>query len=89
MAEMITIQGNEKLPAAILVGLDTERDAARFERSMRELKELAKACDLNVVSTITQSNSEVSQATLIGSGKVEEVKPDVISHADPESGKSF
>ena len=83
MAEMITIQGNEKLPAAILVGLDTERDAARFERSMRELKELAKACDLNVVSTITQSNSEVSQATLIGSGKVEEVKSELyIQDAD-------
>ena len=83
MAEMIKIKENEKKATAVLVGLCSDRDTKRFERSMRELEELARACDLQVCSSITQNASEVSQATLVGSGKVEEIKSELyIQNAD-------
>ena len=78
MAEMITIKENEKKAMAVLVGLCTDRDTLRFERSMRELAELAGACNLQVCASITQNASEVSQSTLVGSGKVEEIKSELI-----------
>ena len=83
MAEMITIKENEKKAMAVLVGLCTDRDTLRFERSMRELAELAGACNLQVCASITQNASEVSQSTLVGSGKVEEIKSELyIQNAD-------
>ena len=83
MAEMIKIKEPEKKAMAVLVGLCTDRDTLRFERSMRELEELARSCDLQVCSRITQNASEISQATLVGSGKVEEIKSELyIQNAD-------
>ena len=59
---------------AILVGLNVNRSDDDFERSMNELKELTKALDLEVASTVTQSLSSPDNSTYIGSGKVEEIK---------------
>ncbi|WP_035783548.1 GTPase HflX [Butyrivibrio sp. MC2021] len=59
---------------AILVGLNVNRSDLEFERSMNELKELTKALDLEVASTVTQSLSSPDNSTYIGSGKVEEIR---------------
>lgn len=58
---------------ALLVGLDTGEDED-FERSMKELEELAKACNMKVVGVVTQNMPTVNKAFYIGTGKVEEVK---------------
>ena len=58
----------------LLVGLNVEQKEEDFERSMDELESLAEACAFEVVYTVTQNASVVNKATLIGSGKVREVK---------------
>ena len=58
---------------AILVGLNTGRSDDEFERSMDELKELTKAIDIEVASTVTQSLNTPDKGTYIGSGKVQEI----------------
>jgi len=58
---------------AILVGLSTGRSDDEFERSMDELKELTKAIDIEVASTVTQSLNTPDKGTYIGSGKVQEI----------------
>lgn len=57
----------------LLVGMDTGEDED-FERSMKELGELAKACDMEPAGVITQSAEMRSKAYYIGTGKVREVK---------------
>ncbi|MCR4901685.1 MAG: GTPase HflX [Butyrivibrio sp.] len=59
---------------AILVGANLSMSEERFERSMTELRELAKACNLDVADTITQMVQNADHGTLIGSGKIEEIK---------------
>ncbi len=51
---------------AILIGIDTED-------SLIELKELAKACNIEVVNIVLQKRSKVDTAYFIGKGKVEEI----------------
>lgn len=63
----------EELEKALLVGLDIGEDED-FERSMEELGELAKACQMVVVGMVTQKMEGVNKAFYIGTGKVEEVK---------------
>lgn len=58
---------------AILVGVNLD-DGSDFERSMKELKSLAEACNMEVVGIITQNLPSVNKAVYIGNGKVEEVK---------------
>ena len=41
---------------------------------MTELKELAYACDIDVVGKITQNLNEVNRALYVGTGKVQEIK---------------
>ncbi|SDB33084.1 GTPase HflX [Butyrivibrio sp. INlla16] len=66
---------NYDVPRAILVGLNYDnRDEAKFERSMKELKALTEACDLVPVFTVTQTLPHPEGSTFIGSGKVEELK---------------
>lgn len=64
------IQKNELIEdqteRAILVGIDSED-------SLIELKELAKACNIEVVNIILQKRSKVDTAYYIGKGKVEEI----------------
>lgn len=58
---------------ALLVGVNTGEDE-NFERSMEELRSLAKACQMEPVGMITQKMSMINKALYIGTGKVEEVK---------------
>lgn len=57
---------------AILVGINLE-DGRDFERSMKELRALAAACDMEVCGIVTQNLPYVNKAYYIGTGKVEEV----------------
>ena len=60
-----------------LAGLNTGSSSAEFEHSMEELKELAKALDLEVVGIFTQNLPNPIAATYIGSGKIAEIKEQV------------
>ena len=57
----------------LLVGVDTGEDD-NFDYSMKELSELAKACDMEPVGVACQNMGMVNKAYYIGTGKVEEVK---------------
>lgn len=64
---------------AILVGVELKRrrrgrDAFPLEESMAELARLAETAGLNVVGTLTQKLDRPHPATLIGKGKLEELK---------------
>lgn len=61
----------EKKERALLVGvcLPEEKD---FELSMRELTELAKACNMEIAGKIVQNMDRPDKALYIGSGKVYE-----------------
>jgi GTP-binding protein HflX len=60
---------------ALLVGLSIgRRDRARTESSLEELALLARSAGARVVGTFLQERSRRDPATLIGRGKVEEVK---------------
>lgn len=60
-----------KQPRVILVSVDTgEFDA---ERSMDELKELAKTDGVEIVGCVTQKRPSYDTATCIGSGRLEEL----------------
>ena len=74
MPELIQIRDTEKPPRAILAGLRTNQDERVFSRAMEELAELAKACRMEPVLTVTQNAQSPVQATYIGSGKVEEIR---------------
>ncbi|MGF6907518.1 GTPase HflX [Fusobacterium sp. PH5-44] len=54
---------NEK---AILVGIDSDK-------SLDELEELAKACNINTVGRFLQKRTSIDNVTFIGSGKVKEL----------------
>lgn len=57
---------------AILVGVNLQDDE-NFEYSMMELYNLAKACDIEPVDTVTQNLQDINNATYIGQGKAEEI----------------
>lgn len=61
-----------------LAGLNTGSSSAEFEHSMEELKELAKALDLEVVGIFTQNLPNPISATYIGSGKIAEIKEQIV-----------
>lgn len=61
---------------AILVGVNLNNDPT-FDHSMKELKELARACHLEVVCIHSQNLSTPNTALYIGSGKLMEVKEDL------------
>lgn len=63
-----------------LAGLNTGSSSAEFEHSMEELKELAKALDLEVVGIFTQNLPNPIAATYIGSGKIAEIKSQIMIH---------
>ena len=58
----------------ILVGCETQNDAARFEYSMEELANLTKTANGQVVATLTQMRERIHPSTYIGKGKVEELE---------------
>ncbi len=64
----------DRYERVLLVGVDTGADRERFEHSMEELKNLARACFMEPVGMITQKMEAVNKSLYIGTGKVEEVK---------------
>ena len=66
-------QQNRELERVLLVGVDTGEEQ-NFDASMEELKQLAKACYMEVVGTVTQRMEFVHKALYIGTGKVQEVR---------------
>ena len=75
MADMITIQeqNKEELQRAILVGVCLDSDNSDYLHAMEELRELAKACEMEVVAIIEQNMASPNPATYVGSGKVQEI----------------
>lgn len=69
---MEEIMQNE-MPRVLLVGLDTGEDLF-FSQSMKELSNLAEACNMEVAGSIVQKNSDINKTYYIGPGKVLEVK---------------
>lgn len=57
----------------ILVGVETEANYKRFEGSMKELANLTKTAQGEVLFSLTQKRPRVDSQTLIGKGKVEEL----------------
>ena len=66
-------QQNRELERVLLVGVDTGEEQ-NFDNSMEELKQLAKACFMEPVGTVTQRMEFVHKALYIGTGKVQEVR---------------
>lgn len=65
-------ENKEENEKAVIVGANINEKY--FEVKLEELKELALACDIDVVHTITQNLDHINSALYIGTGKVEEVK---------------
>ena len=57
---------------AILVGVEKD-NYDEFRYSMLELKNLAEACEIEVLDELTQKLDNLNNATYIGKGKVEEL----------------
>ena len=66
-------QQNREWERVLLVGVDTGKEQ-NFDNSMEELKQLAKACYMEVVGTVIQRMEFVHKALYIGTGKVQEVR---------------
>lgn len=66
-------QQNREWERVLLVGVDTGEEQ-NFDGSMEELKQLAKACYMEPVGTVTQRMEFVHKALYIGTGKVQEVR---------------
>jgi len=66
----MTEQTREK---AITVGVHLNQKAG-FAASMEELRNLADACELEVVGELTQKAERIVTATYMGSGKIQELK---------------
>lgn len=62
----------EEKEKAIIVGVNIDYDD--FESSMIELRELAIACDINVIDKITQNLDAINSSLYIGTGKADEIK---------------
>ncbi len=85
---MTDIIEKEEITKAVLAGLNTEhRESADilsdFEHSMVEMKALIEACDMEVVSTLTQTLQHPESATYLGKGKAYELA-DVIAETGAE-----
>ncbi|KGR77837.1 GTPase HflX [Ureibacillus manganicus] len=57
----------------ILVGVNIQSNQ-NFEYSMVELRELARALNVEIVGTITQNLDRVTPSHYVGTGKIEEIK---------------
>lgn len=60
-------------PKAILVGVQTGNDEI-FNYEIKELANLAEACNIDVLDTVTQNLPKPNLATYVGSGKLFEIK---------------
>lgn len=62
---------------AILAGCCVDLAPDKHARAMSELKGLADACGLTVVSMLVQNAAQITHATYMGSGKVLELKREI------------
>lgn len=62
----IEIYENQENENAVLIGCDSEK-------SLYELKELARACDVNVCDMFFQKRDKIDKAFYIGKGKLQEI----------------
>ena len=69
MAEIINLQTEKE---RVLIG-GLNRKAPDFDYTMNELKELAKADNMEVVDQVVQNLDRMDAATYFGSGKVQEI----------------
>lgn len=69
-----TDETDKKITRAVLVGLNTDKTQAEFDRSMDELRQLAEAVEIEAALTVTQNLSTPNSSTYIGSGKVQEIR---------------
>ena len=58
---------------AVIVGVQLQKDL-HFVYGMEELRNLADACNVEVVGEITQNLDRINPSHYVGSGKVEEIK---------------
>ncbi|WP_338653802.1 GTPase HflX [Sporosarcina psychrophila] len=58
---------------AVIVGVHEQKDQ-HFEYAMEELKNLAKAIDVEVVGEVTQNMEKRNPSTYVGKGKMEEIQ---------------
>lgn len=68
---------NEKV---ILVGVETESNFRYFESSMDELRGLTKTAEGEIVFILKQKRPQIDRQTILGKGKLEELKQLVIAH---------
>ena len=73
MAQYWSDTMEEIIQRAVLVGVDLNNDP-NFSYSLEELENLAYACHVEVLGTITQNLQRVNSACYIGTGKVDEVR---------------
>lgn len=64
----------EERERVLLVGVDDGAIGEDFERSMDELKSLAKACFMEPVGVMTQKMESINKGLYVGTGKVQEIK---------------
>lgn len=70
--EIVIEDGIDK---AILAAIDFKRDKDfSFEDSIDELKELAKACNIEVLDVLTQKKEKPDTGTYLGIGKLDELR---------------
>ena len=62
----------ENLERVLLAGVDTGEGQEEFERSMEELADLAKACEMEPVGMITQKMEGINKSLYLGSCKTAE-----------------
>jgi hypothetical protein len=70
----------EEIRKAITIGANIDNQK-NFVESMKELSNLAEACDIEVVGELTQNLSHENRAHYLGKGKIEEVS-ELISAMD-------
>ena len=64
----------------ILVGVKTRENEDKFEETMKELKNLTKTANGQVVYELTQNLQEIDRRTYVGKGKLEELTHLVEAH---------
>lgn len=81
MAKIYDIQKTEREKCIVIVVCNSNGDDK--ERKLDEIEKLAKTTELEVVESFAQNVKEFNKATVIGSGKLEEIK-DYIDNSDEE-----
>lgn len=70
----ILFSTDKEVEKAILVGVETGRQAMSISDSLDELEQLASTAGVDVLARISQKLGERNPATLVGKGKVDEIR---------------